>query len=156
MKSGITVAPDRSKQVEYVSNELLPRVALLTRLLVRQLGGELSRSEVGVLNTLSAGPRRITKLAELEGLAQPTMTILVKQLETQGLVKRERQADDGRVVLACLTDSGTAALGEVRAQASAVLRSYLAEMSDEQIDALAATTDTLQALVILLQRGAIT
>ena len=44
--------------------------------------------------TLSDGPRRITELAELEGLAQPTTTILVKQLERQGLVRRERQADD--------------------------------------------------------------
>jgi DNA-binding MarR family transcriptional regulator len=48
-----------------------------------QIDGELSRTEVGLLNTLSTGPRRITELAELEGLAQPTMTSLVKQLEQQ-------------------------------------------------------------------------
>jgi hypothetical protein len=36
-------------------------VALLTRLLISQLGVELSRTEVGLLNTLSGGPRRITE-----------------------------------------------------------------------------------------------
>ena len=75
-------------------------MALLTRLLVRQVGGDLSRTEMSLLRTLSDGPRRITELAELEGLAQPTMTILIKQLEQEGLVTRTRQADDGRVVLA--------------------------------------------------------
>ncbi|HJY67071.1 MAG TPA: hypothetical protein VJ254_10120, partial [Streptosporangiaceae bacterium] len=68
--------PARSEQIDYVSSELLPRAALLTRLLVRQLGGELSRTEIGLLKTLGGGSRRITELAELEGLAQPTVTIL--------------------------------------------------------------------------------
>src|SRR5437764_13292241 len=93
------LALDRSDLIAYVSKQLLPGAGLLVRLLVRQLGGELSRTEAGLLSTLSGGPRRITELAELEGLAQPTMTSLVKQLEHQGLVRRNRQTDDGRVVL---------------------------------------------------------
>src|SRR6185436_12167762 len=104
----------RSEQIDYVSTELLPQAALLTRLLVRQLGGELSRTELGLLKTLGDGPRRITELAELEGLAQPTTTILIKQLEEKGLVTRTRQADDGRVVLVDLTDSGNVALDHYR------------------------------------------
>src|SRR6476619_4418646 len=97
--------PARSEQIDYVSTELLSRAALLTRLLVGQLGGEFSRTEVGLLKTLSDGSRRITELAELEGLAQPTITILIKQLEEQGLVTRTRQSSgDGRVVLVDLTE----------------------------------------------------
>jgi hypothetical protein len=34
-------ATDRSQQIDVVSRQLLPRAALLTRLLVRELGGEL-------------------------------------------------------------------------------------------------------------------
>src|SRR5258705_8415875 len=113
--------PKRSSQVDYVSSELLPRVALLTRLLIRQFGGEFSRTELGLLRALSGGPRRITELAELEGLAQPTTTILIKHLEQQGLVTRGRQPDDGRVVLVDLTKAGSAALADFRAQARAVL-----------------------------------
>ena len=121
------------------------------RLLVRQLGGELSRSEVGLLSTLSSGPRRITDLAEFEGLAQPTMTSLVKALEQHGLVRRDRQADDGRVVLVHLTDSGAGALEDYRARVRELLGSYLADIPDQQVDALAAATDAIAQLVSLLQ-----
>src|SRR6266576_2502726 len=107
--------PARSEQIDYVSSELLPRAALLTRLLVRQLGGELSRTEIGLLKTLAGSARRITELAELEGLAQPTITILIKQLEEKGLVTRTRQSGDGRVVLVNMTENGSVALEEYRA-----------------------------------------
>jgi len=144
----------RSEGIDYVSSQLLARAALLTRLLTKQLDGELSRTEAGILSTLEGGSRRVTELAELEGLAQPTMTLLVKQLEALGLVRRERHTDDGRVVLVSLTDSGGAALGHFRGEAQSALRSYLEEMSDEQVQALSATADALDALIVLLQRGA--
>jgi len=150
MTSATSIA--RSGQLDYVASELLPRAALLTRLLVRQLGGELSRTEIGLLRTLSSGPRRITELAELEGLAQPTITILIKQLEEQGLVTRTRRSGDGRVVLVDLTESGTAALEEYRGRMRAVVGGYLAEISDEQVEALATATETLAHLVDALQQ----
>jgi DNA-binding MarR family transcriptional regulator len=146
---------DRSQQIDVVSSRLLPAAALLTRLLVRQLGGELSRSEVGLLSTLSGGPHRITALAELEGLAQPTMTTMVKRLEQQGLVRRERQVDDGRVVLVTLTEAGTAALADYRSKARAVLGAYLSEIPDEQVQALAAATDALAGIIALLHNRSV-
>jgi DNA-binding MarR family transcriptional regulator len=144
--------PTRSAQIDYVASELVPRAALLTRLLLRQVDAELSRTELGLLRTLSDGPRRITELAELEGLAQPTTTILIKQLEQEGLVQRERRSDDGRVVLVDLTESGRAALEAYRERVTEALGEYLAEISDEQVDQLAAATETLAQLVTLLQQ----
>jgi len=141
----------RAERIDYVSSQLLPGVALLTRLLVRQLGGTWSRTEVSLLNTLSYGPRRITELAEFERLAQPTMTQLVKRLESEGLVTRERGADDGRVVLVHLTAAGTAALEQFRASAGAALSAHLAEMPDDEVAALATATETLARLVEHLQ-----
>jgi DNA-binding MarR family transcriptional regulator len=152
MQSATIATVNRSDQIDYVSQQLLPGAGLVVRLLVREVGGELSRTEVGLLSTLSGGPRRITELAELEGLAQPTMTSLVKQLEQQGLVRRDRQADDGRVVLVDLTDSGAAALENYRARARELLGTYLAEISDEQVEALAGATKALAQLVALLQK----
>jgi DNA-binding MarR family transcriptional regulator len=147
-----TAARVRSKQIDYVSSELLSRAALLTRLLVRQLGGELSRTEIGLLKTVGDGPRRITELAELEGLAQPTITILIKQLEERGLVTRTRQSSDGRIVLVDVTESGNAALADYRQRLSGVLGEYLSEISDEQVEALATATETLAQLVGVLQQ----
>jgi len=89
---------ERSAQIDYVADNLLSRAALLVRLLVKQVPtGDVSRTEVEVLAVLREGPRRITELAELEGLAQPTMTVLVKRLETRGWVSRSGLRGDGRV-----------------------------------------------------------
>jgi DNA-binding MarR family transcriptional regulator len=152
MESDTITTLNRSDQIDYVSKQLPSAAGLLARLVVRQLGGELSRTEVGLLSTVSRGPRRITELAELEGLAQPTITSLVKQLEQQGLVRRDRQTDDGRVVLVHLTDRGTVALEDYRARARELLGSYLAEIPDQQVEALTAATDALTQLVTLLQQ----
>ena len=144
--------PTRSAQIDYVASELVSRAALLTRLLLRQIDAELSRTQLGLLRTLSDGPRRITELAELEGLAQPTTTILIKQLEQEALVQRERRSDDGRVVLVDLTESGRLVLEAYRERVREALGEYLAEISDEQVDQLAAATKTLAQLVALLQQ----
>jgi DNA-binding MarR family transcriptional regulator len=152
MKSAMTPARARRERIDYVSSQLLPAVAVLTRLLVMHLGGTWSRTEVSLLNTLSYGPRRITELAEFERLAQPTMTQLVKRLEQDGLVTRERQAGDGRVVLVHLTEAGTAAVDDFRARASAALGRCLAELPDAEVETLAAATATLAQLVTHLQQ----
>src|ERR1700729_3444340 len=125
----------RADQIDYVSQQLPSATGLLARLLVREIGGELSRTELGLLRTLSDGPRRITELAELEGLAQPTITLLIKQLEKQGLVRRERRSDDGRVVLVDLTESGGVALEAYRERVGEAMGAYLADFSAEQVDA---------------------
>ncbi|HWD25421.1 MAG TPA: MarR family transcriptional regulator [Acidimicrobiales bacterium] len=143
---------DRSSRIEYVSTQLLARAGVLTRLLAKQVDSKLSRTEAIVLTTLSEGPRRITELAELEGLAQPTTTLLVKRLEQQGLVKRRRQAEDGRVVLVSIEPAGAEAQEDFRAQFMALLRADLAATTDEQIEALAAATETLESLINFLQQ----
>ena len=149
----VTPQMDRAARIEYVAGQLLPRTASLTRLLRREIRSELSGSEPGVLNTLRDGPRRITELAELEGVAQPTMTLLVKRLEQRGLVTRGRQPGDGRVVVVSLSEAGAEAFGELRERVGAVLGTYLVEMADEQIAALAAATETLAELAALIQNG---
>src|SRR2546421_9408488 len=132
----------RAARIDHVAGNLLPHAGVLTRLLVKQVRAEISRTEAGVLYTLTGAPRRITELAELEGLAQPTMTLLVQRLEQRGWVRRERHADDGRVVLVSLTDAGQTTLEGFRAQVLDALRSRLDAMPDEAIVELEAATET--------------
>lgn len=144
---------DREQLLDFVSSHLLQRASLVTRLLVRRSGHEFSRTEGGVLSTLIAGPRRITELAELAGLAQPSMTLLVRRLEERGWATRDRQPDDGRVVVISITEAGVAALEEFRSRYRAVLRAHIGTMSDEQLTALEHATETLGSLVDVLQGG---
>jgi DNA-binding MarR family transcriptional regulator len=147
---------ERAQRAEYVSTHLLGRTTLLTRLLARDLGGGLSVTEAGLLRSLAERPRRITALADGEGLAQPTTTLLVNRLEREGLVERERQGHDRRVVLVRLTDEGAAAFEEFRGRAIDALRGHLDELRDEQLEALVVATDVLQGLIDALLGGAVT
>src|SRR5271169_1380373 len=108
--TSITRETEREERLNYVAEHLAPRAAILVRLLVKQVRSrEISRTEMEVLSILREGPRRITELTELEGIAQPTMTLLVKRLQEKGWVKREGLPDDGRVVMISINEAGAAA-----------------------------------------------
>jgi DNA-binding MarR family transcriptional regulator len=152
-----SIAPemDRPEQLDYVAENLLTRAAILVRLLVKQVrSSEISRTEMEALTVLAEGPRRITELAELAGLAQPTMTLLVRRLQDRGWVQREGTPDDGRVVMISVTEAGEAARRKFRAQALAAMRADLQELSDDQLRALSDATEALSAFVDDLQQRA--
>lgn len=143
----------RDAGTERLVQDLMPRISQLTRLVVKQARATISRSEGAILSTLSGGSRRVTELAEVEGLAQPTITILIKRLEENGWVTRARDAEDGRAVLVSLTPAGTVALEQFRAQYREVLREHLEALSDEQVEALADALEALDALAASIYRG---
>lgn len=113
----------------------------------------MSRSEATVLSTVAEGARRITELAALEGLAQPTITVLVNRLEGQGLVARERDRKDARVVKVRITKVGVRALEDLRVRYRAALRAELASMADEQVAALMGACRALETLAEAFQEG---
>jgi DNA-binding MarR family transcriptional regulator len=153
MSASDATTSDRAEAVEYIAEHLLSRAAILVRLLVRQVrSSEISRNELEVLSILTEGPRRITELTELEGIAQPTMTLLVRRLEERGWVEREGLPDDGRVVMVSLTEDGSAAQERLREQFLAALRTDLQVLSDQQLGDLSAATETLSAFVDDLQQ----
>jgi DNA-binding MarR family transcriptional regulator len=143
----------RNDAVEQVATTLLPQASLLARLVAKQASCSLTRSEGSVLSTLSEAPRRITALAELEGLAQPTVTIVVNRLEERGWVARDRDPLDGRVVLVSITGDGREALECFREQYRALLRERMAAMDDAQIEELVRATAALAGMVAALQSG---
>ncbi len=143
----------REGQVDFVAGHLLQRSSLLVRLLVKQVHDrQISRTDGEVLSTLSQGPRRITELAELEGLAQPTMTLLIRRLERRGWVARTGVPQDGRVVLVQITEEGSAALERFRARFLEALRGDIESLGEEELEELVAATRALGSFVDLLQQ----
>jgi DNA-binding MarR family transcriptional regulator len=141
----------RQDAVEQVASMLLPQASLLARLVAKQACWTLTRSEGSLLSTLSEAPQRITTLAELEGLAQPTVTIMVKRLEERGWVARDRDGCDGRVVLVSITHEGREALESFREQYRTLLREQMETMDDAQIAELVRATAALAGMVEALQ-----
>jgi DNA-binding MarR family transcriptional regulator len=135
-----------------ITLQLLVRATALSRLAAKQVSSELTRTEASMLNSLRTEARRITDLADIEGLAQPTTTLLVNRLEQRGWVRRERQSHDGRVVMVCLTSAGSVVIEEYRSRFSDALFSALVEVAtEEEIDSLISATETLEALIVALQ-----
>jgi DNA-binding MarR family transcriptional regulator len=88
---------------------------------VRRGSRDISLTSLTTLATLHrSGPQRITDLALVEGVAQPSMTALVAILQRDGYVVRRGDPSDKRVALIELTEAGTELLrGRRRANAEA-------------------------------------
>jgi DNA-binding MarR family transcriptional regulator len=126
-------------------------VARLERMvgLVRSLGqsDQLSATSVSTLGTLTReGPSRITALAARQGVTQPAMTQLIARLQESGLVRREPDPADGRVVQVSITAEGKALIARRRERQSRHLAILLAQLDPGHRAALAAALPALDAL----------
>src|SRR5713226_9421277 len=83
----------------------------------------LSLTAAATLATLErSGPRRLTALATQEGVTQPAMTQLIARLQDSGLVSREADEQDGRVVQVRLTRPGPRDAGPAPGRAGRAAR----------------------------------
>lgn len=95
-----------------------------------------------VLAMLSGGPETVTALAEACLLQQPTMTKVLDRMERDGLVKRQQDGRDRRLVRVHLAPRGEVMVADLLAAA----RAHEAEVVARHPDA-AAIKDLLRALI---------
>lgn len=119
---------------------------------------DVSRTGVATLTTLAqSGPLRVTRLADLEGVAQPSMTILADKLEQLELVERRRDASDRRATLISLTPKGRSYLRRRQRIGAAHLDELIASLPNDQIrllvEALPAITSLSHAASRLTDTG---
>ena len=108
---------------------------------------DISLTSASTLATLDrTGPRRITDLAAAEGVAQPSMTVLVTALERSGLVERRADPADGRVALVVLTAFGSDYLRARRQAGAAAFAELIDELPPAEAGALAAAVTALEHL----------
>lgn len=119
----------------------------LVAVAVRSGPRDISLTTASTLATLQrSGPCRLTDLAEIEGVAQPSMTTLVTGLERSGLAERRPSQDDGRVVLVALTAAGADYLAARRQARAAMLADLVAMLPAGQAAALAAAVPAMVSL----------
>ena len=102
----------------------------------------LSWTRVLALRRLAAGPQTQRELAQRLSADQPYVTLMVDDLETQGLVQRKPHPSDRRAKLVELTASGQAAAK----RADAILDEPPAELHDVPDADLAAVLRVLERL----------
>jgi DNA-binding MarR family transcriptional regulator len=114
----------------------------------------LSLTAAATLATLErSGPCRLTSLAVKEGVTQPAMTQLIGRLQESGLVTRDADPTDGRVVQVRLTDEGRAMLARRRAVRAERLAESLARLGPDEQAALRTALPAMDALANAQQAG---
>src|SRR5258708_38039613 len=99
--------PRKTKSARSGSDPADVLYGLLTTV-IRGIPRDMGLTSAATLSTLQrTGPRRVTDLAVIEGVTQPSMTVLVTALERSGLVERHSDAADKRVKLIALTAAGS-------------------------------------------------
>ena len=123
----------------------------LVGLVLRLWPHELSLTTESVVAELwRAGPRRLTELATMTGIAQPSMTELVSRLCRAGLAERRRDPDDRRVVLVALTSEGAAGFERRREATNVTLAGLVDQLPPADVAALQAALPAITAVTSLV------
>jgi DNA-binding MarR family transcriptional regulator len=119
----------------------------LVTVILRNRPRDISLTATSALGTLNrSGPQRLTDLAAIEGVSQPSMTVLVTGLERAGLAERRPSPDDGRVVLVALAPAGADYLRHRRRAGTAAVADLIGELSAADAAALAAAVPAINRL----------
>jgi DNA-binding MarR family transcriptional regulator len=114
---------------------------------VRRIPRDMSLTSLATLATLDrTGPRRITDLAMVEGVAQPSMTTLVSVLERAGFAERRRDPADGRVALIEITAAGSQFLASRRRAGAEAFTELIRKLPSGETAALIAAIPALEHL----------
>ncbi|MGN2638774.1 MarR family winged helix-turn-helix transcriptional regulator [Nocardia takedensis] len=111
----------------------------------------LSPSQLGLLDAVAdRGPMPVGRIAAYAGVAGPTATRMLKQLEADGVVTRERSSQDERRVDVALTDHGRELVDRQRRTLREAQHRHYTALSPEQ---RAQFVDVLQQMVAWLEPG---
>jgi DNA-binding MarR family transcriptional regulator len=104
------------------------------------------RSALSVLVFL--GPQSLSELAAAEQVTLPTMSKLVTSMEKDGLVRRERDQGDGRVVRLHATAKACRVAERGRERRLAVLESLLRGASAREVEIVREAAEIVDRLVL--------
>ena len=85
---------------------------------------------------ISHGPTRMGRLAQLLDVTMPTVTGTVDRMVQRGLVERQADPGDRRVVLVAMTEQGRVELEQLVGVRSKVMRQMLARMTRAEMEQL--------------------
>jgi DNA-binding MarR family transcriptional regulator len=133
------MAPRRARgRGEQTAEELADRwhslaIHLLRRLRREDVKAGLTGPRLSALSVIVfGGPITLGELAAAEQVRPPTMTRLVRALEAEGLVRRESDPADGRVVRLRATAKGETLLSAGRTRRVRKLTQPLTALTDEE------------------------
>ncbi len=126
-------------------------IRLLRRLRSEDVKAGLTGPRLSALSVVVfGGPITLGDLAAAEQVRPPTMTRLVRALEAEGLVRRERDPADGRVVRVRATPKGETLLSEGRTRRVRRLAESIGRLTASERASLRRATEILDKVASAL------
>lgn len=153
-ETGSTSTPD--SDASYLLTDVVTRLrrALRTSIRTEYPWESLPMAQVELMQSLSdQSPARVGDLATRQRLSASTVSGLISQLMSSGLVVRGTHPDDRRVAVVELTDAGRRQLADWQAAHQRRIGTALGLLSDEDRAAVAAALPALAKLVGHLAAG---
>lgn len=123
---------------------LRAREAVMSRFRPMLAAHDITEQQWRTLRVLAeSGPLDLTQLAGRACLLAPSLTRIVRTLETRGLVMRARHGSDNRRTLLTVTPSGLAFIGAVAPQSAAIYAEIEARLGHRQLESLLDRIETL-------------
>lgn len=115
---------------------------------LRQAACPVPVSHTWLLGRIEAcGPCHPSRLAEMVGLDNSTITAKLKRLEAEGLVQRETDPEDRRAALLAVTASGARLLQRLRQARARIVWVQLQELSPERRSSVVSALSDLAAVL---------
>ncbi|MEE8106504.1 MAG: MarR family transcriptional regulator [Planctomycetota bacterium] len=126
-------------------------IHLLRRVRAPDKQSGISPARLSALSVLVfAGARTLSQLAAAEQVRPPTMSVIVRALEDDGLVARQPSKEDARAVILRATAKGKRAMDKARQRRLALLEELLADCTRGEV----ATLDRAAELIEQASRRA--
>ncbi|QBJ98712.1 MarR family transcriptional regulator [Rhodococcus sp. ABRD24] len=109
--------------------------------------GELTKTQFSILTTaVRRGPIRASEMAEIETLNPTMLSRMIGKMETDGLLTRSADPDDGRAVVVSATPDGVALHTQLRDKRTQLFAEYLAQLPKAETQDLLHALPALEAL----------
>lgn len=134
----VDTATERDRLIATLLDELAAHTpAGMVRHLRRWPAGPLSLVHLNVLTLLDEeGPLPMRALADSLDVSRASTTGIVDRMEQRGLVERNRDEDDRRIVRVALTEAGRQLITGMATERRGRLSSLLDELTNDELDAL--------------------
>lgn len=143
-------SPEEERALSAFINFLRAADSVAARLDSQIEMGGLTHGQFAVLEALfHLGPLNQCDLARKLLRSGGNVTVVIDNLEKRGLVRRERQKEDRRMVIVSLTSSGRRLIGRIFPQHAAAITAEMSRLSPED-------QETLRALCRKLGRSTAT
>lgn len=149
----------KKRILDSVVNDLLSITPLIRRNIQRkivrtafaQIEEDISLPHLEVLVTLrEEGTRHIAEIGEKLQIPKPQMTHLIDRLENLGIVNRQPDISDRRIINIALTEKGSQLIEELDRVIKGSMREKLSALSDEELQEMSRCLRKLWNILIKL------